>query len=134
MNNIWEKVTKWKFWLLLQSSLIIILYIIGNIRAGNAIDKIFGERALEALVGFIATIIAFPLGFYFLFTDQNPKSNNPLLVFGTAIIFYTLFFILVWYITKKKKYYKIIATVLFLFIIISFGGCSRIIEIPLIVT
>ncbi len=131
----WEKISKWKFWLSFQASLIMVLYIIGNIRSGNTIERIFVDRPLEAAFGFMGTIVGFPSGYLFLFFDKNFLSNKSVgFIYLSALIYYILFFVLVWYMSKKKEYYKFIAVVLFIFMILCFGGCSRVIDISLIIT
>ena len=131
-------VSKWRFWLSFQFLLIILLNIIGHVREGNTFDRIFGSRLGEAFVGFIGTILGFPSGIYFLFTDDTKLMNTWLhgrfIAYILPAIYYPIFFLSVWYITKQKRNWKLITIGLILFMILSFGGCSRIVEIPLITT
>ncbi len=128
----------WRFWLGLQFLLIFVLNIIGHVREKNALHLIFGSRLGEALIGLIGTILGFPSGIYFFFTTDTRLANTWLhgafIAYTLPAIYYTLFLLCIWYITKQKRNWKIVATILTLFMILSFGGCSRVVEIPLIIT
>jgi len=132
-EKFFKLVSKWRFWLSFQFLLIFVLNIIGHLREGNTLDRIFGSRLGEAFIGFIGTVLGFPSGIYFFFTDDT-KIHGTFITYVLPAIYYPLFFILVWYITKQKRNWKLIALGLILFMFLSFGGCSRVVEIPLIVT
>ncbi|MEK7451728.1 MAG: hypothetical protein AAB664_00140, partial [Patescibacteria group bacterium] len=103
-----QLVTKWRFWLSFQFLLILILIIIGHVRERNALDRIFGSRFGEAFIGFIGTILGFPSGIYFFFTEKIPN-NSVFMAYVLPAIYYPIFFFLVWYVTKQKRNWKLIA-------------------------
>ena len=141
-NNMKERIFKIidqrRFWFSFQLSLIFLLNIVGHIREGNTPQRIFGSRLGEAFLGFVGTILGFPSGMYFLFTDQTRGlSKGPLSLFIAYIIpaiYYSAFFFSVIYIAKHKKYWRIVAICLLIFMLLSFAGCSRVVEIPLVIT
>ncbi|MFC1722725.1 hypothetical protein ACFL0V_01170 [Nanoarchaeota archaeon] len=137
LKTFWKIVTNWKFLLSLQSALIILLYIIGNIRSFEENSKIFISRIPEAIVNLVGTILGFPSGIYFLFTTKRIFAGGitgALVAYLVPLVYYSLFIVGLVYIAKKKKYFKKIALVLFIFMLLSFAGCSRVIELPLIIT
>jgi hypothetical protein len=129
-----ELITKWRFWIGFQFLLIIILNIIGHLREGNGLIEIFGYGSGMTLAGFIGTILGFPLGIYFLLVVRARLIDVGVWIYVLPAIYYPLFFTLVWYITKQKRKWKFLAIILILFMLLSFGGCSKVVEIPLQIT
>lgn len=122
-----------RFWFSLQLSLIALLNVIGHIRLKNDLKMIFVSRFGESLFGFAGTLIGFPLG---IFTDFIPRISDTLLgmFIFYAVAYYAAFFLLVSYISSHKKHWRVVAVFLLAFMALSFAGCSRVVEIPLIMT
>lgn len=126
-------INKPRSWFLFHAILILALNIIGHIRAENTLHEMYVNLG-ETCVGFVGTILAFPLGIYFFFADQMRGIFSSLIVLLIPALYYPAFFILVSRITTYKKYWKVVALCLLAFMLFSFAGCSRVVEIPLLVT
>ncbi len=124
-------ITKRWFWINFQFLLIIVLNVIGHIQAGNSFNQIFHKLGAMFWM-LVVTIIGFPSGIFFFFIKE--LRDLPILPQITAAIYYPLFLFLVWYITKQKRNWRLIAIGLIIFMVLSFIGCSKVIEIPLQIT
>lgn len=130
-------VTKWRCWLGFQFLLIFIINIIGHVRQGNTLGEIFGSDLPFTLFGLFITILGFPSGIYFFFTSGDLEDirlsstwlNGRFIGIIWPAIYYPIFFFLIRHITKQKRNWKLIAIGLILFMILSFAGLSRIVEI-----
>lgn len=134
-ESFFSLIKKWPFWIGLQISLLALLTLIGTIRAGNSFHALF-TRYEEGLVNILATILGFPSGIYFLFHPQGSPSGLLGIFFAWVVpaLYYPTFLFLVWYITKEKENWKWIAVGLLAFLLLSFGGCARVISLPLVIT
>lgn len=133
-EKIFSLFRKWPFWIGLQASLIFLLNIVGNVRAENTLHAL--SRNLGAMFGnFLFTFLGFPSGIYFLFHDSRvPGILQVFFAYLLPLFYYSVFLFLVSYITKEKKHWKWMAIGLLVFMLLSFGGCARVIDLQLVIT
>ena len=126
----------WPFWIGLQATLIILLNIIGHMRAENNLHDILLKPGM-AVIGFFITVLGFPSGIYFFYNDGSKAHTGSLWTLFVLIlpfVYYPLSFFLIRYIQKEKRHWRWIAIGLLAFILLSFGGCSKTVNIPLYFT
>ncbi len=121
-DRIWNFLYKPKFWVLFQFLLFVLLFVIGSIRGNNFSHDV--RLILEFLIMFAAVIVGFPLGVFYLY-DNNFKFLT-LFITSAYYIFFALFLFRI--LPRKTILTRIVAVSLLLFMVLSFAGCSRVIN------